>query len=262
MSISQIISDTENLKLDQKEENFAESFKKHGIKPTKTGTTIVGVRTKDCVILAADTRATNGPVVADKHCFKLHKVSDDIYCAGAGTAADTDRVTSYCASMIRIFETKYRKKAPIEYAVNIISKHLFRYGGFIGAAIILAGRYRNTYHLYSISPDGTVMPRLFETMGSGTFCAISELESHYSQDLTKEQACDLAANAVKSGILNDLYSGSNVDLVVMDNQSTTVKRRYLPVCDTMKGKQIHYDTNSVKILKEEIWDYIEEVQDE
>ncbi|KRH92669.1 20S proteasome, regulatory subunit beta type PSMB7/PSMB10/PUP1 [Pseudoloma neurophilia] len=231
------------------------------INPLKTGTTIVGVQTDNCVVLAADTRATNGPIVFDKHCFKLHKISDEIYCAGAGTAADTDRVTEYCASMIRIFENKYRKKAPVKYAVNIISKHLFNYGGFISAAIILAGKYRNKFYLYSISPDGTITPGPYQTMGSGTLAAISVLESHYSPSITNEQACELAANAVKAGILNDLYSGSNVDLVLLDTKTTKVTRNFMEVSASMTGKPLKYDPNSIKITKEEIWNYIEEVND-
>lgn len=55
---------------------------------TSTGTTIVGLIFKDGVILAADTRATAGYVVADKNCEKLHYLAPNMYCAGAGTAAD------------------------------------------------------------------------------------------------------------------------------------------------------------------------------
>ena len=44
--------------------------------------------------IAADTRATAGSIVADKNCEKLHKLAPNIYCAGAGTAADCDHVTS------------------------------------------------------------------------------------------------------------------------------------------------------------------------
>ena len=54
---------------------------------TKTGTTIIGLICKDAVIVAADTRATAGPMVADKNCEKLHKLAPNIYAAGAGTAA-------------------------------------------------------------------------------------------------------------------------------------------------------------------------------
>ncbi|KRY03217.1 Proteasome subunit beta type-7-A, partial [Trichinella patagoniensis] len=59
----------------------------------KTGTTIVGLVFEDGVILGADTRATEGPIVADKNCEKIHYMAPNIYCCGAGTAADTEAVT-------------------------------------------------------------------------------------------------------------------------------------------------------------------------
>ena len=40
-------------------------------KATSTGTTIVGCLFKDGIILGADTRATEGPIVADKNCEKV-----------------------------------------------------------------------------------------------------------------------------------------------------------------------------------------------
>jgi 20S proteasome alpha/beta subunit len=38
---------------------------------TSTGTTIVGCLFKDGIVLGADTRATSGPIVADKNCEKV-----------------------------------------------------------------------------------------------------------------------------------------------------------------------------------------------
>lgn len=52
-------------------------LEKIGLKvPTfrKTGTTIVGVTTRDCVILAADTRATSDTIVMEKNCEKIHYI--------------------------------------------------------------------------------------------------------------------------------------------------------------------------------------------
>ena len=40
-------------------------------KATSTGTTIVGCAFKDGIVLGADTRATSGPIVADKNCEKV-----------------------------------------------------------------------------------------------------------------------------------------------------------------------------------------------
>lgn len=52
--------------------------------------------TQDGVILGADTRATEGPIVCDKNCEKIHYMAPNIYCCGAGTAADTEAVTGIC----------------------------------------------------------------------------------------------------------------------------------------------------------------------
>jgi len=60
---------------------------------TKTGTTICGLVFPGGVVLGADTRSTNGETVADKNCAKIHYVAPNIYCCGAGTAADTEAVT-------------------------------------------------------------------------------------------------------------------------------------------------------------------------
>ena len=68
---------------------------KAGLQPsfTKTGTTIVGLIYEDGVVLGADTRSTAGTTVADKNCEKIHYIAPNIYCCGAGTAADTENVT-------------------------------------------------------------------------------------------------------------------------------------------------------------------------
>ena len=57
--------------------------------------------TKDGIVLGADTRSTNGDTVADKNCEKIHYISDNIYCCGAGTAADTEAVTgAHCRHIV------------------------------------------------------------------------------------------------------------------------------------------------------------------
>merc|ERR1712149_135914 len=69
---------------------------------TKTGTTIAGIVYKDGVILGADTRATEDTIVADKNCSKIHYIAPNIYCCGAGTAADTEMTTQMISSQIEL----------------------------------------------------------------------------------------------------------------------------------------------------------------
>lgn len=62
------------------------------LKTRKTGTTITALLAQNStvLILAADTRATDGSTVADKRCEKLHVLASNVWCAGAGTSADVE----------------------------------------------------------------------------------------------------------------------------------------------------------------------------
>lgn len=55
----------------------------------------------------------------------------------------------------------------------------------------------------------------FTSLGSGSMAAYSELEYNYRPDLTVEEAKPIAIKAIKAGILYDLGSGSNVDVVIL-----------------------------------------------
>lgn len=71
-------------------------LEKQGLSPPiarKTGTTIAGCIFNGGVVLGADTRATEGPIVCDKNCEKIHYIASNIYCCGAGTSADTENTT-------------------------------------------------------------------------------------------------------------------------------------------------------------------------
>ena len=53
------------------------------------------------------------------------------------------------------------------------------------------------------------------SMGSGSLNAYGELETGYRDDLTLEEAKQLAIRAIKAGINYDLGSGSNVDVCIL-----------------------------------------------
>lgn len=188
--------------------------------PKKTGTTIAGIVYKGGVVLGADTRATNGDQVAEKNCQKIHYVADNMYCCGAGTAADTDKTTALVSSQLELLRmdthaphaTSLRMKA----AVTRLSRLLFRYQGHISAALILGGVDKQEGpQLYSIYPHGSVMRYAYTAMGSGSLAAISVLESAWRPDMEEAEAITLVQRAISAGIFNDLGSGSNCDICVI-----------------------------------------------
>ena len=63
-------------------------------KATSTGTTIVGCLFKDGIVLGADTRATEGEIVADKNCEKVRAPAAWKHKAMLLTACASDRSTT------------------------------------------------------------------------------------------------------------------------------------------------------------------------
>eukprot|EP00294_Goniomonas_avonlea_P016664 CAMPEP_0114555100 /NCGR_PEP_ID=MMETSP0114-20121206/8571_1 /TAXON_ID=31324 /ORGANISM="Goniomonas sp, Strain m" /LENGTH=324 /DNA_ID=CAMNT_0001740207 /DNA_START=45 /DNA_END=1018 /DNA_ORIENTATION=+ len=181
----------------------------------KTGTTISGLIFKDGVVLGADTRATSGPIVADKNCEKLHYMAPNIYCAGAGTSADCDHTTGMMASNLALHRMNTGREVRVVTAVTMIQQMLFRYQGHIGAALILGGVDFTGPQLYSIHPHGSTDKLPYLAMGSGSLAAISVLESSYRENMEEEEAVALMRQAIAAGIFNDLGSGSNCDITVI-----------------------------------------------
>lgn len=192
----------------------------------KTGTTIVGIVFADGVILGADTRATNGSTVAEKQCMKIHYLAPNMYCCGAGTAADCDFTTRTVSSQIELHQLNTGKLVPVATATRIFAQYLFRYQGYISAALILGGVDDTGGHLYQIYPHGSVDSLQFVTMGSGSLAAMAALECGWRPKMGLEEGKKLVRDAVAAGIFNDLGSGSNVDLCVITKSGADYYRPY------------------------------------
>lgn len=185
----------------------------------KTGTTICGIvlLKHGVVILGADTRATAGDIIADKEADKLHPISSNIQCAGAGTSADLTATTEKIEREMEIHRLNCGNTEPVRVCtvVKRLAKYLFGYQGYVGCHLVLGGVDITGPSLYQIAAHGSTDRLPFTAMGSGSLCAMSVLESRYSEDMTVDQGKELVADAISSGTKNDLASGGNIDICVI-----------------------------------------------
>ncbi|EIW77823.1 20S proteasome subunit [Coniophora puteana RWD-64-598 SS2] len=196
-------------------------------KATSTGTTIVGCIFRDGVVLGADTRATEGPIVADKNCEKIHYITESIRCCGAGTAADTEFTTASISSNMELHGLSTGRPARVVTAMTMLKQYLFRYQGQVGAALVLGGIDVTGPQLFTIHPHGSTDKLPYVTMGSGSLAAMAVFESGWKNDMTREEALSLVTAAISAGIFNDLGSGSNVDACVITPQGTEMLRNFV-----------------------------------
>lgn len=194
-------------------------------KAWKTGTTIVGIIYKDGVVLGADTRATGGTEVVDKNCEKIHYLAPNIWCCGAGTAADTEKTTEVIASNLELLRLSSGTQSRVVTALTLTKRMLYKYQGHISAALIIGGTDVHGPHLYSLHPHGSTQRLPYTTMGSGSLAAMAVFESRYEEDMDEEKAIELVRDSIRAGIFNDLGSGSNIDITVIRKDSTVSRHR-------------------------------------
>lgn len=199
-------------------------------KARSTGTTIVGVIFNEGVVLGADTRATGGSIVCDLNCEKIHYIADNIYCCGAGTAADTEFTTRMVESKMELLKLRTGREGRVISALRMLKQYLFRYQGHVSAALVLGGVDVSGPALYTVYPHGSTDKLPYVTMGSGSLAAMSVFEDGFKVGMNEEEAKKLVRDAIRAGIVNDLGSGSNVDITVLRKGSIEKFRPYEVIC--------------------------------
>ncbi|KAI8896581.1 proteasome subunit beta type-7 [Globomyces pollinis-pini] len=238
------------------------NLQSNGLKPpttTSTGTTIVGLIYKDGIVLGADTRATEGPIVADKNCEKIHYLAPNMYCCGAGTAADTEFSTALISSKLELHRLQTGRSARVVTAMTMLKQMLFKHQGHIGAALVLGGYDINGPQLYTIAPHGSTDKLPYVTMGSGSLAAMAIFESKWRPNMNREEAIQLVNDAIESGIFNDLGSGSNVDVTVITKDNVEYLRNYgRPNERGAKEQSYKYPRGTTRVLSTSTKEFIVE----
>jgi len=108
-----------------------------------------------------------------------------------------------------------RKIIPVSYLKTVTSRMFFQYGGAISCHFIIGGCDNKGPHIFIVYKEGSTMKLPYATMGSGGYIAMSIFESRWKPDMEEHEAKELVADAITAGIVNDLGSGSNVDLCVI-----------------------------------------------
>jgi len=187
-------------------------------KIVRTGTTTIGFKIKDGVILATESQATAGYYVATKKADKLFKVMSNIGITISGGVADCQALVKLLQALLRLRELEFTKKVSVNSAVSLLSSLMFQNRYFPYYSMLLIGGYDDTgAHIYSMDFFGSVLEEEdFVSVGSGSVLAIGVLEADWKKGLSAEDGVQLAKNAIESARKRDSASGGAVQIAIID----------------------------------------------
>ena len=181
------------------------------------GTTTVGIKATDGVVLCADMRASAGYFIANNNTMKIQKIDEHAGMTMAGGVADAQNITDilrYHANMHRI---QKHDPIPIKSLTRLTSLIFHQNRGYPFIADILVGGYDNAGPaLYNIDMFGSAEEKNYVTTGSGSPVAYGLLEEEYHDGLTVEEAKVIALRAVKAAIIRNIGTGDGINIAIID----------------------------------------------
>ncbi len=186
------------------------------------GATTVGVVFTEGVVLASEKRVSYGNMIMSRGGKKVFKLTDHIGAACAGLVSDMQILAREMEAYTKLFDLDVGRSISVRSAAKLMSNLLFgrRMAPLITQTLV-GGVDDEGPSIYVLDVLGSVIPDKYSVVGSGTEIAIGVIEEGYKDNLSMEEAKELATKAIKSAISRDIMSGDGIDfLIITKNEAT------------------------------------------
>ena len=182
--------------------------------------TIVGVRCKDGIALASDTRGTTYYLVLSKRVQKIFKLEERIGAAISGSSGDVQSLVNMLRAEANLYRLNQKRsistKSLAQMASNLLhGQRLFPYI----VAGVLSGFDTDGPRLYFLDPvGGKLEEEKFASAGTGSTVAYGVLEQNYRDDMRLDEAAKLAAQSIQTAIERDAATGDKIIVALIDEK--------------------------------------------
>ncbi len=166
----------------------------------KRGSTTVGIKFKDGVILIADKRIKS-KLVEKEGIEKIYVIDEHIGCATSGLVADARVLVDYGRLIAQIERVTYGEKITVEHLVKRIcdyKQQYTQYGGVrpFGASLLIAGIDEKGVYLIETEPSGAAISYKADAIGTGREVVMELFEKKYREDMDFEEAIMLGLDGI------------------------------------------------------------------
>ncbi len=188
----------------------------------KRGTTSVGIKCPEGVVLAVDKRTTS-PLVESKSIEKLFKIDEHIGSATSGLVADARALVERARVEAQINKITYSEPISVETLSKKLCDMLQMYtqnGGVrpFGSALVIGGIYNNECKLFETDPSGALIEYKATAIGAGRSQVMEVFEKDYKENMTIDESIELALNAINESTDHET-SSDNVEIAIITKEN-------------------------------------------
>lgn len=173
----------------------------HAITAAGKGTSALGVKAVDGVVIAAKKKTTSS-LVDPSSVQKVFVLDDHVGCTYSGMGPDSrvliDASRKYCQQ----YKLTYHEPIPVGQLVRKVSAlyQEFTHSGGVrpfGCSLLVSGVDSDGYHLYQLDPSGIFVAWKATAIGEGYTDSKAFLEKRYTDDVELEDAVHTALLTLK-----------------------------------------------------------------
>ena len=198
-------------------------------KAVHLGSTSIGIKTSEGIVLAAEKRVPSKLVDAS-YIKKIFAIDDNIATAVSGLTADASTLVEHARADAQNHRFTFNERAMVQAVTLGISDLALEFGEAgakrqsrpYGVALLLGGIDTDGPQLWSTDPSGSFWSYDAHAIGSGAHEANNILTEKYSTSLNLSEAVCLAASILKQ-VVEEKTAADNIEISIIEINAQTFR---------------------------------------
>jgi proteasome alpha subunit len=193
----------------------------------KRGTTAVGIKCTDGVVLIVDKRVATR-LLEPSSIEKIFKIDEHIGVASSGLVGDARALVDRARVESQINRVSYNEAIDVETLAKKLCDHMQTYTMFGGArpygtALLIAGVSDGTTRLFETDPSGTLLEYKATGIGTGRPAVMKVFEEEYNPDASSRDAILLGLKALHAAT-EGKFDVNTVEMGIVEQKTRSFRK--------------------------------------
>jgi proteasome alpha subunit len=193
----------------------------------KRGTTAVGIKCQDGVVLIVDKRI-NSRLLEANSIEKIFRIDEHIGVASSGLVGDARALVDRARVEAQINRVTYDEPIDVETLAKKLGDHMQTYTQFGGArpygtALLITGFSNGQFRLFETDPSGTLLEYKATGIGTGRPAVMKLFEDEYSYESSLHDAISLGLKALHEAT-EGKFDVNTVEIGIINREEGTFRK--------------------------------------